>query len=238
MIKITNFSKSYGTKVAVKNLNFEVKKGEITGFIGHNGAGKSTTLKAIVGILPFQEGEITICNKSIVKDPIEAKKLIAYVPDNPDIYEFMTGMEYLNFVCDAYAMSQGEREKQIKAHSEEFEITSPLKDLISTYSHGTKQKLVLLSAFVHNPTILILDEPFVGLDPKASSILKLKMKELCQLGGCILYSTHVLEVAEQLCDNIVMLKKGKMVFQGKTQEILEDKSLETLYLEEENEDSP
>ena len=206
MLKIINVSKSYKNKKAIENISIEVNKGEVFGFIGHNGAGKTTTIKSIVGIHNFEEGDILINSKSIKKNPIECKKDIAYIPDNPDIYEALTGIQYLNFIADIFKVSKKEREEKIKYYSEKFEINKALGDLISSYSHGMKQKLLIISALIHNPKVLILDEPFVGLDPKASFTLKEIMREFCNNGGCIFFSTHVLEVAEKICDKIGIIK--------------------------------
>ena len=231
MLKIKNLSKSYqkGT-FAVEDLSLNVKAGEIYGFVGHNGAGKSTTIKAIVGALGFDSGEILINEKSISSQPVEAKYDLAYIPDNPDVYEYLTGIQYINFVCDVYGVGD-ERNEKIEKYATDFQIKENLGDLISTYSHGMKQKLVLISALVHSPKLLVLDEPFVGLDPIASFRLKEIMKELCKNGSAIFFSSHVLEVVEKLCDRVCILKKGKLVIEGKLQEIIGDKSLEKLFLE-------
>ena len=231
MLKIINLSKSYKNKKAIENISIEVNKGEVFGFIGHNGAGKTTTIKSIVGIHNFEEGDILINSKSIKENSIECKKDIAYIPDNPDIYEFLTGIQYLNFIADIFKVSKTEREEKIKYYSEQFEINKALGDLISSYSHGMKQKLVIISALIHSPKVLILDEPFVGLDPKASFILKEIMKEFCNNGGCIFFSTHVLEVAEKICDKIGIIKGGKLISYGKTNEVIGDKSLENIFME-------
>ena len=231
MLKIINVSKSYKNKKAIENISIEVNKGEVFGFIGHNGAGKTTTIKSIVGIHNFEEGDILINSKSIKKNPIECKKDIAYIPDNPDIYEALTGIQYLNFIADIFKVSKKEREEKIKYYSEKFEINKALGDLISSYSHGMKQKLVIISALIHNPKVLILDEPFVGLDPKASFTLKEIMREFCNNGGCIFFSTHVLEVAEKICDKIGIIKGGKLISYGKTNEVVGDKSLENIFME-------
>jgi len=231
MLKIQNLSKSYQTGTyAVKNLSLNVKSGEIYGFVGHNGAGKSTTIKAIVGALGFDGGEILINGKSIATQPVDAKMNLAYIPDNPDIYEYLTGIQYINFVCDIYGVGD-ERNEKIEKYATDFEIKENLGDLISTYSHGMKQKLVLISALVHSPKLLVLDEPFVGLDPIASFRLKEIMKELCKNGSAIFFSSHVLEVVEKLCDRVGIIKKGELVKEGKMQEIIGDKSLEKLFLE-------
>ena len=231
MLKIINVSKSYKNKKAIENISIEVNKGEVFGFIGHNGAGKTTTIKSIVGIHNFEEGDILINSKSIKKNHIECKKDIAYIPDNPDIYEALTGIQYLNFIADIFKVSKKEREEKIKYYSEKFEINKALGDLISSYSHGMKQKLVIISALIHSPKVLILDEPFVGLDPKASFILKEIMREFCNNGGCIFFSTHVLEVAEKICDKIGIIKGGKLISYGKTNEVVGDKSLENIFME-------
>lgn len=231
MLKIINLSKSYKNKKAIDNISIEVNKGELFGFIGHNGAGKTTTIKSIVGIHNFEEGDILINSKSIKKNPIECKKDIAYIPDNPDIYESLTGIQYLNFIADIFEVSKSQREEKIKYYSEKFEINKVLGDLISSYSHGMKQKLVIISALIHSPKILILDEPFVGLDPKASFILKEIMRDFCNNGGCIFFSTHVLEVAEKICDKIGIIKGGKLIAYGNTNEVKGDKSLENIFME-------
>ena len=231
MLKIINLSKSYKNKKAIENISIEVNKGEVFGFIGHNGAGKTTTIKSIVGIHNFEEGDILINSKSIKENPIECKKDIAYIPDNPDIYESLTGIQYLNFIADIFKVSKNEREEKIKYYSEKFEINKALGDLISSYSHGMKQKLAIISALIHSPKVLILDEPIVGLDPKASFILKEIMKEFCNNGGCIFFSTHVLEVAEKICDKIGIIKGGKLMAYGKTNEVIGDKSLENIFME-------
>ncbi len=235
MLRINNLTKTYGNgKRAVDGLTLTVNDGEIYGFIGHNGAGKSTTIKAVVGALGFDSGEIFINDKSIVNDAIEAKRQIAFVPDNPDIYEFMTGIGYLNFVADIYQVSKEDRTKIIEKYSKVFEIGLNLGDLISSYSHGMRQKLVLISALVHSPKVLVLDEPFVGLDPVASHNLKEIMKDLCQNGCSIFFSTHVLEVAEKLCDRIGIIKGGKLVAEGTVEQVVGDKTLEGLFLEIQN----
>ena len=231
MLKIINLSKSYKNKKAIENISIEVNKGEVFGFIGHNGAGKTTTIKSIVGIHNFEEGDILINSKSIKENSIECKKDIAYIPDNPDIYESLTGIQYLNFIADIFKVSKTEREEKIKYYSEQFEINKALGDLISSYSHGMKQKLVIISALIHSPKVLILDEPFVGLDPKASFILKEIMRAFCNNGGCIFFSTHVLEVAEKICDKIGIIKGGKLMAYGKTNEVIGDKSLENIFME-------
>ncbi|MCC0652408.1 MULTISPECIES: ABC transporter ATP-binding protein [unclassified Clostridioides] len=231
MLKISNVSKSYKNKKVVNNISFEVNDGEIFGFIGHNGAGKTTTIKAIVGIHDFEGGEILINSKSIKKQSVECKKEMAYIPDNPDLYEALTGIQYLNFIADIFEVDKNEREDLIKYYSNKFEINRALGDLISSYSHGMKQKLAIISALIHNPKILILDEPFVGLDPKASFILKEIMKEFCKKGGCIFFSTHVLEVAEKICDKIAIIKDGNIIAYGTTEEVKGNNSLENIFME-------
>ena len=231
MLKIINLSKSYKNKKAIENISIEVNKGEVFGFIGHNGAGKTTTIKSIVGIHNFEEGDILINSKSIKENPIECKKDIAYIPDNPDIYESLTGIQYLNFIADIFKVSKNEREEKIKYYSEKFEINKALGDLISSYSHGMKQKLAIISALIHSPKVLILDEPFVGLDPKAAHTLKEIMREICNEGSAIFFSTHVLEVAEKICDKIGIIKGGKLMAYGKTNEVIGDKSLENIFME-------
>lgn len=231
MLKIINLSKSYKNKKAIDNISMEVKEGEIFGFIGHNGAGKTTTIKSIVGIHDFEEGDILINSKSIKKNPLECKKEIAYIPDNPDLYEALTGIGYLNFIADIFKVDKKIREEKIKYYSEKFEIDKALGDLISSYSHGMKQKLAIISALIHSPKILILDEPFVGLDPKASFTLKEIMRDFCNKGGCIFFSTHVLEVAEKICDKIAIIKDGKLISCGSIDEVKGDKSLENIFME-------
>lgn len=232
MLKIDNFSKSYkGGKKAVDHLSIEVKAGDIYGFIGHNGAGKTTTLRAVVGVLDFEEGEIYIQGTSIKKDPVACKKITAYIPDNPDIYEHLTGIEYLNFIADIYGVSKESREQLMKKYGELFELTPNLGDLISSYSHGMKQKLAIISALIHKPKLLVLDEPFVGLDPKAAHTLKTIMTEICSEGSAIFFSTHVLEVAEKLCNKIAIIKDGKLVASGDTKTVKGNQSLEDVFLE-------
>ena len=232
MLSIRNFTKTYkGGKRAVDNLNLEIQPGDIYGFIGQNGAGKTTTIKAVAGILDFEEGEIFIDNKSIKKEPVTCKQQLAYIPDNPDIYDYMTGIKYLNFICDMYGVAGKNREADIKKYADMFEITKNLGDLISSYSHGMKQKLVLISAFIHHPKLLILDEPFVGLDPKASLILKQLMHEKCAEGGAIFFSTHVLEVAQKLCNKIAIIKQGRLIVSGGIDDILGNHSLEDVFME-------
>jgi len=232
MLEIKNFSKVYkGGKRAVDHFNLTVESGDIYGFIGHNGAGKSTTIKAIAGVLDFEEGEIFVDGHSVEKSPVECKKVIAYIPDNPDLYEHLTGIQYLNFIGDIFGVGKAEREERIGKYGELFEITGALGDLISSYSHGMKQKLALISAFIHKPKLLLLDEPFVGLDPKASLTLKNTMHELCEEGSAIFFSTHVLDVAEKLCNKIAIIKEGKLVEAGPMEELIHNQSLESLYME-------
>ena len=231
MLQIKNYSKSYDDKLVVKNLNLHVEKGEIYGFIGHNGAGKTTTIKSVAGILDFEKGEILIDGKSIQEDPIACKKIMAYIPDNPVLYEGLTGIKYLNFIGDIYKVEASKRTELIKKYSELFEIDKNLGDAISSYSHGMKQKLAIISALIHEPKLLLLDEPFVGLDPKAAHILKNIMREICDQGGCIFFSTHVLEVAEKLCDHICIIKNGEIIKDGSVDEVVGDSSLEDVFLE-------
>lgn len=231
MLTITGFSKTYGDKKAVSDLSLEIRSGEIYGFIGHNGAGKTTTLKAVAGILQFEEGEIMIGGKSIRKDPLSCKKMIAYIPDNPDLYEYMTGIQYLNFIADIFEVSEQERNERIHKYADLFELTKDLGQPISSYSHGMKQKLAVISAWVHEPRLIIMDEPFVGLDPKAAHLLKEMMREFCDNGGAIFFSTHVLEVAEKLCNKIAIIKKGELIRTGTMEEVKGDTSLEDVFLE-------
>jgi len=232
MLVIKNFTKVYkGGKKAVDNFNLTVKPGDIYGFIGHNGAGKSTLIKAIAGVLDFEEGEIFVDGHDVQKYPVDCKKAIAYIPDNPDLYEHLTGIQYLNFTCDIFKVGKKEREERIGKYAELFEITSELGDLISSYSHGMKQKLALISALIHKPKLLLLDEPFVGLDPKASLTLKNTMHEICKEGSAIFFSTHVLDVAEKLCNKIVIIKGGKLIEAGATETLIQNQSLESLYME-------
>ncbi len=235
MLKIQNYTKKYGDFTAVDNLSLNVRRGEIYGFIGPNGAGKSTTIKAIVGAQKFNEGNIYINGISIKEDAIACKKITAYVPDNPDVYEHLTGIQYLNFICDVFGVSEKERNERIEKYATEFEILSSLGDVISSYSHGMRQKLVLISALAHSPEFLVLDEPFVGLDPIASHKLKNIMREICDKGGAIFFSTHVLEVAEKLCDRVGVIMNGKLVKEGVVSDLLKDKSLESFFLELNNE---
>lgn len=231
MLKITHFTKRYGNKVAVDDLSLEIKDGELYGFIGHNGAGKTTTLKAITGILNFEKGQIEIDGISIKENPMECKRRIAYIPDNPDLYDFMSGIKYLNFIGDVFGVSPTDRQERIQRYADAFELTDDLAQPINSYSHGMKQKLAIISAWIHNPKLVIMDEPFVGLDPKASHILKGMMRELCDQGGSIFFSTHVLEVAEKLCDKVAIIKEGKLIKSGTMEEVKGDSSLETVFLE-------
>lgn len=231
MLVINHLTKSYGDKKAVDDLNLHIQKGEIYGFIGHNGAGKTTTLKSVVGILDFDEGEILIDGISIKEDPMTCKKNIAYIPDNPDLYEFMTGIQYLNFIADIFNVDSNNRKQIIEKLAEEFEIKDNLVQPITSYSHGMKQKLAIISAWVHSPKLIIMDEPFVGLDPKAAHTLKEMMREVCDNGGAIFFSTHVLEVAEKLCDKVAIIKQGKLIKSGTMKEVKGDKSLENVFLE-------
>lgn len=231
MLKINNLTKKYGNKIAVDDLTIHIGKGEIYGFIGHNGAGKTTTIKAAIGVLNFDQGEIYINNISIKDNPIECKKLLAYIPDNPDLYDYMTGYQYLNFVSDIFKINVETRKERIKKYADLFEITKDLGNQINTYSHGMKQKLAIISAWIHNPQLVIMDEPFVGLDPIASHNLKQMMRELCDNGGAIFFSTHVLEVAEKLCDKVAIIKDGKLIKCGTMEEVKGDTSLEKVFLE-------
>ncbi len=231
MLNISHLTKTYGEKKAVDDLSLHIAPGEIYGFIGHNGAGKTTTIKAVVGILQFDEGEITIDGVSVKDDPIACKKKIAYIPDNPDLYDFMSGIKYLNFVADIFGVSAEDRRERIKKYADMFELTDDLAQPISAYSHGMKQKLAIISAWLHEPKLIIMDEPFVGLDPKASFLLKEMMREVCEDGGAIFFSTHVLEVAEKLCDKVAIIKGGKLIRSGTMEEVKGDDSLEEVFLE-------
>lgn len=237
MLVINNLEKHYqGTTKGISDISLHIEKGDIYAFIGHNGAGKTTLLKAITGIHSFDKGKVFIDGLDIQKDPLEVKRRIAYVPDNPDIYEFMTGIQYLNFIADVFMISAADREARIKDYADRFEITSSLGDLISSYSHGMKQKLVLISALLHDPKLLIMDEPFVGLDPKAAFILKEIMAELTKRGGAIFFSTHVLDVAEKLCNKVAIIKDGHLITSGLMSEVVKDQtSLEALFMETVNE---
>lgn len=235
MLRIENLTKVYGQHKAVDSLSLHIAPGEIYGFIGHNGAGKTTTLKACCGILRFDDGEIYINGKSIKEEPVACKRDIAYIPDNPDLYEFLSGIKYLNFIADIFGVSKHEREERINKYADMFELTGDLAQPISAYSHGMKQKLAIISALIHSPKLLIMDEPFVGLDPKAAHILKGLMRELCDNGGAIFFSTHVLEVAEKLCDKVAIIKNGKLIVYGPMEQVKGDASLENVFLELEEE---
>lgn len=231
MLQISHLTKIYGKKKAVDDLSLHIAPGEIYGFIGHNGAGKTTTIKACCGILQFDEGAIRIDGKSIQEQPMECKRQIAYIPDNPDLYEFMTGIQYLNFIADIFQIPAQERKQEIHHYADLFGLTDDLGQLIGAYSHGMKQKLAIISALIHKPGLLIMDEPFVGLDPKASHILKELMREICNRGGAIFFSTHVLEVAEKLCDKVAIIKEGRLIKSGTMEEVRGDESLESVFLE-------
>lgn len=235
MLNIEHLTKNYGEKKAVDDLNLHILPGEIYGFIGHNGAGKTTTLKSVVGILQFDAGEIMIDGKSIKDDPLACKQEIAYIPDNPDLYDFMTGIKYLNFIADIFGVSADDRQARIRDYAERFELTADLAQPIAAYSHGMKQKLAIIAAWLHNPKLIIMDEPFVGLDPKASHLLKGMMREVCDAGGAIFFSTHVLEVAEKLCDKVAIIKNGRLIRSGTMEEVKGDDSLEEVFLELEGE---
>lgn len=231
MLRIEHLTKTYGEKKAVDDLSLHILPGEIFGFIGHNGAGKSTTIKSAVGILKFDEGTITICGRNIKDDPVDCKRDLAYIPDNPDLYEFMSGIKYLCFIADIFAIPADERQEKIRKYADLFELTQDLGQPISAYSHGMKQKLAVVSAWLHDPKLIVMDEPFVGLDPKASHLLKEMMREHCDNGGAIFFSTHVLEVAENLCDKVAIIKQGKLVKEGTMEEVKGDESLEEVFLE-------
>ena len=231
MLNIQHFTKTYGEKKAVDDLSLHIAPGEIYGFIGHNGAGKTTTLKAAVGILQFDAGEITIGGHSIKTEPLACKQLLAYIPDNPDLYDFMSGIQYLNFIADIFGIPAAERWARIEPYADAFELTGDLGQPISAYSHGMKQKLAIIAAWIHDPKLVIMDEPFVGLDPKAAHLLKGMMRELCDVGGAIFFSTHVLEVAEKLCDKVAIIKGGRLIRSGTMEEVKGDDSLEDVFLE-------
>lgn len=235
MLRIENLTKTYGEKRAVDNLSLHIAPGEIYGFIGHNGAGKTTTLKAVVGILQFDKGEVFIKGQSIRKNPLACKQKIAYIPDNPDLYEFMTGIKFLNFIADIFGVPEEKRQERIRKYADLFEMTENLAQPIASYSHGMKQKLAIISAWIHEPKLIIMDEPFVGLDPKAAHILKQMMREICDEGGAIFFSTHVLEVAEKLCDKVAIIRNGQLIQSGTMQEVKGDDSLEEVFLELEGE---
>lgn len=231
MLRIDHLTKKYGEKKAVDDLSLHIQKGEIYGFIGHNGAGKTTTIKACCGILAFDEGEIFIDGTSVKADPLTCKKKLAYIPDNPDLYEFLSGIKYLNFIADVFRVDKETREAKIQELADAFEITADLAQPVSAYSHGMKQKLAIIAAFMHSPELIIMDEPFVGLDPKAAHILKQMMRKHCDEGGAIFFSTHVLEVAEKLCDKVAIIKQGKLVASGTMEDVKGDESLESVFLE-------
>ena len=231
MLNIQHLSKAYGEKKAVDDLSLHIAPGEIYGFIGHNGAGKTTTLKAVAGILNYDEGTILVDGVDNRKNPLDCKRRIAYIPDNPDIYDFMTGIKYLNFVADIFGVGSAERQERIRKYADLFELTGDLGQAVATYSHGMKQKLAIISAFIHEPKLILMDEPFVGLDPKAAHILKGMMRELCDKGGAIFFSTHVLEVAEKLCNKVAIIKDGRLIRRGTMEEVKGDTSLEQVFLE-------
>ena len=235
MLQIKNLTKRYGDKLAVDNLSLHIMPGEIYGFIGHNGAGKTTTIKACTGILNFEEGDILIDGVSIKEKPLECKKQMAYIPDNPDMYDFMTGIGYLNFIADIFGVPEEVRDELIDKYADAFEIKDNLGQLVSEYSHGMKQKLAIISAWIHEPKRVIMEEPFVGLDPKASHILKQMMRKMCDDGGAIFFSTHVLEVAEKLCDKVAIIKGGRLIKAGIMEQVKGDESLESVFLELEGE---
>ena len=235
MLKIEHLTKAYGEKKAVDDLNLHIAPGEIYGFIGHNGAGKTTTLKSVVGILQFDAGEITIDGISIKENPLECKRRFAYIPDNPDLYDYMTGIKYLNFIADIFGVGANERQARIRKYADAFELTADLAQPIAAYSHGMKQKLAIIAAWLHEPKLILMDEPFVGLDPKASHLLKEMMREVCDEGGAIFFSTHVLEVAEKLCDKVAIIKSGRLIRSGTMEEVKGDESLEDVFLELEGE---
>lgn len=235
MLVINHLTKTFGDKLAVGDLSLHIAPGEICAFIGHNGAGKTTTIKACCGILQPDSGEIFIAGKSIAEDPIACKKDLAYIPDNPDLYEFMTGIQYLNFIADIFGVEESARQERIRKYADLFELTTDLAQPVAAYSHGMKQKLAIISAWLHEPKLILMDEPFVGLDPKASHILKGMMREVCDAGGAIFFSTHVLEVAEKLCDKVAIIKGGKLIRSGTMEEVKGDDSLEEVFLELEGE---
>ena len=235
MLQIEHLTKTYGEKKAVDDLSLHILPGEIYGFIGHNGAGKTTTLKSVAGILRFDAGEIRIGGTSIRTDPLACKRKLAYIPDNPDLYDYMTGIQYLNFIANIFGVSAADRQVRIREFAERFELTNDLAQPIAAYSHGMKQKLAIISAWLHAPQLVVMDEPFVGLDPKAAHLLKGMMRELCDRGGAIFFSTHVLEVAEKLCDKVAILRAGKLIRSGTMDEVKGDDSLEEVFLELEGE---
>ena len=231
MLSIQHLTKRYGTKKAVDDLNLHIAPGEIYGFIGHNGAGKTTTLRSVAGILRFDEGEIRIAGHSIRTEPLACKRMFAYIPDNPDLYDFMTGWQYLDFIADIFGVDGQTRVQRVEKYAEAFELTGDLTQPIATYSHGMKQKLAIIAAWLHEPRLILMDEPFVGLDPKASHLLKGMMREVCDAGGAIFFSTHVLEVAEKLCDKVAIIKGGRLIRSGTMDEVRGDDSLEDVFLE-------
>ena len=231
MLLIRHLTKRYGEKKAVDDLNLHIAPGEIYGFIGHNGAGKTTTLRSVAGILQFDEGEITIAGHSIRTEPLACKRMFAYIPDNPDLYEFMTGWQYLDFIADIFGVDAPTRVQRVEQYAALFELTDDLPQPIATYSHGMKQKLAIISAWLHEPKLILMDEPFVGLDPKASHLLKGMMRQVCDAGGAIFFSTHVLEVAEKLCDKVAIIKGGRLIRSGTMDEVRGDDSLEDVFLE-------
>ena len=231
MLQIEHLTKAYGDKKAVDDLSLHIRPGEIYGYIGHNGAGKTTTLKSAVGILRFDSGEIRINGRSIKDEPVACKRVLAYIPDNPDLYDFMTGIKYLNFVADIFGVPSEERRAKIDDYAARFELTDDLAQPIAAYSHGMKQKLAVIAAWLHSPKLIIMDEPFVGLDPKAAHLLKIMMREVCEEGGAIFFSTHVLEVAEKLCDKVAIIKGGRLIRSGTMEEVKGDDSLEDVFLE-------
>ena len=235
MLRIDHLTKTYGEKKAVDDLSLHIAPGEIYGFIGHNGAGKTTTLKSIAGILQFDAGDIRIGGTSIREDPLACKRMMAYIPDNPDLYEYMTGIKYLNFIADIFGVSADDRRSRIRDYAARFELTDDLAQPIAAYSHGMKQKLAIISAWLHQPRLILMDEPFVGLDPKAAHLLKGMMRELCDAGGAIFFSTHVLEVAEKLCDKVAIIKGGRLIRSGTMEDVKGDESLESVFLELEEE---
>ncbi len=237
MLEIRNLTKKYGSKKAVDQLSLTIHEGEIYGFIGHNGAGKTTTIKACCGIMDFDEGEIYINGMSVKQNPLECKKILSYIPDNPDLYEFLSGIKYLNFIADVYGVSSKDRNERIKEYADMFELTKDLAQPISAYSHGMKQKLAIIAALIHKPKLLIMDEPFVGLDPKAAHTVKQLMRQLCDEGGAIFFSTHVLEVAEKLCDKVAIIKGGQLIMEGTMEEVKGNTSLEDVFLELEGENA-
>ena len=231
MLDIQHLTKTYGEKKAVDDLTLHIAPGEIYGFIGHNGAGKTTTLKSVVGILQFDQGEITIGGKSIKTDPLACKRLLAYIPDNPDLYDYMTGIKYLNFIADVFGVDAQTRRERIRTYADTFELTGDLAQPIAAYSHGMKQKLAIIAAWLHDPRLIVMDEPFVRLDPKAAHTLKGMMRQVCDNGGAIFFSTHVLEVAEKLCDKVAIIKGGRLIRSGTMEEVKGDDSLEEVFLE-------